>query len=45
MSGDRCFQLIHGQGYFKLKPVIVLTITDFEMFDNDQEGSSHFVFK
>jgi predicted transposase/invertase (TIGR01784 family) len=38
-------QLIRGQGYFKLKPVIALTITDFEMFDNDPEVISHFVFK
>jgi predicted transposase/invertase (TIGR01784 family) len=38
-------QLIRGQGYFKLKPVIALTITDFEMFDNDREVISHFVFK
>jgi predicted transposase/invertase (TIGR01784 family) len=38
-------QLIRGEGYFKLKAVIALTITDFEMFDNDQEVISHFVFK
>jgi predicted transposase/invertase (TIGR01784 family) len=38
-------QLIRGQGYFKLKPVIALTITDFEMFDNDTEVISHFVLK
>jgi hypothetical protein len=38
-------QLIRGQGHFKLKPVIVLTITDFEMFDNDPAVISHFVFK
>ena len=38
-------QLIRGEGYFKLKPVIALTITDFEMFDNDREVISHFVFK
>ncbi|MEG4045446.1 hypothetical protein [Microcoleus sp. Pol17_C1] len=44
MSGDRSFQLIRGQGYFKLKPIIALTITDVEMFDNDQEVISHFVF-
>ena len=36
---------IGGEGYFKLKPVIALTITDFEMFDNDREVISHFVFK
>jgi predicted transposase/invertase (TIGR01784 family) len=38
-------QLARGEGYFKLKPVIALTITDFEMFDNDREVISHFVFK
>ncbi|MEG4328864.1 Rpn family recombination-promoting nuclease/putative transposase [Microcoleus sp. herbarium5] len=38
-------QLIRGQGYFKLKPVIALTITDFEMFENDPEVISQFVFK
>ncbi len=38
-------QLIRGEGYFNLKPVIALTITDFEMFDDDQEVISHFVFK
>jgi predicted transposase/invertase (TIGR01784 family) len=38
-------QLARGDGYFKLKPVIALTITDFEMFDNDREVISHFVFK
>ncbi|MEK0181431.1 MAG: Rpn family recombination-promoting nuclease/putative transposase [Oscillatoriales cyanobacterium] len=38
-------QLMRGEGYFKLKPVIALTITDFEMFDNDREVISHFLFK
>ncbi len=38
-------QLIRGEGYFKLKPVIALTITDFEMFDNDREVISHFAFQ
>jgi predicted transposase/invertase (TIGR01784 family) len=38
-------QLIRGEGYFKLKPVIALTITDFEMFENDREVIYHFVFK
>lgn len=38
-------QLIRGQGCFKLKPIIALTITDFEMFDNDLEVISQFVFK
>ncbi|MEG4029502.1 Rpn family recombination-promoting nuclease/putative transposase [Microcoleus sp. POL8_C6] len=36
---------MRGQGYFKLKPVIALTITDFQMFDDDQEVISNFVFK
>ncbi len=38
-------QLIRGEGYFKLKPVIALTITGFQIFDNDLEVISHFVFK
>ncbi len=38
-------QLFSGQGYSKLKPVIALIITGFEMFDNDQEVISNFVFK
>ncbi|HAA26549.1 MAG TPA: transposase [Cyanobacteria bacterium UBA8553] len=38
-------QLKSGEGYFKLKPVIALTITDFEMFENQQRVISHFVFK
>jgi predicted transposase/invertase (TIGR01784 family) len=38
-------QLFRGQGYSKLRPVIALTITDFEMFDNDREVISHFLFK
>jgi predicted transposase/invertase (TIGR01784 family) len=38
-------QLGKGEGYSKLKPVLALTITDFEMFDNDQDVISHFVFK
>jgi predicted transposase/invertase (TIGR01784 family) len=38
-------QLSRGEGYFKLKPVIALTITDFEMFDNDREVISRFIFK
>ena len=38
-------QLIRGEGYFNLKSVIVKSITDFQMFDNDREVSSHFVFK
>ena len=38
-------QLSRGEGYFKLKPVIALIITNFEMFDNDREVISHFAFK
>lgn len=38
-------QLRSGEGYFKLKPVIALTITDFEMFKNRNRVISHFVFK
>ncbi|HEY9651608.1 MAG TPA: Rpn family recombination-promoting nuclease/putative transposase, partial [Coleofasciculaceae cyanobacterium] len=38
-------QLKSGEGYFKLKPVIALTITDFEMFKNSDRVISHFVFK
>jgi predicted transposase/invertase (TIGR01784 family) len=38
-------QLGRGEGYTKLKPVLALTITDFEMFENDQDVISHFVFK
>ncbi|MEY3867711.1 MAG: hypothetical protein RLZZ338_1602 [Cyanobacteriota bacterium] len=38
-------QLGRGEGYTKLKPVLALTITDFEMFENDSDVISHFVFK
>jgi predicted transposase/invertase (TIGR01784 family) len=38
-------QLGKGEGYTKLKPVLALTITDFEMFENDRDVISHFVFK
>lgn len=38
-------QLGRGEGYSKLKPVLALTITDFEMFANHQKVISHFVFK
>jgi predicted transposase/invertase (TIGR01784 family) len=38
-------QLGKGEGYSKLKPVIALTITDFEMFEDDPDVVSHFVFK
>ena len=39
------FQLEAAQGYRLLKPVIALTITDFEMFANSEEWISRFVFK
>jgi predicted transposase/invertase (TIGR01784 family) len=39
------FQLEAAQGYRMLKPVIALTITDFEMFPNSPEFISRFVFK
>ena len=40
-------QLDTGEGYRRLKPVIALTITDFEMFDNTTTTKyiNHFVFK
>lgn len=38
-------QLGRGEGYSKLKPVIALTITDFEMFPNYSKVISHFLFK
>ncbi len=38
-------QLKAGEGYSKLKPVIALTIMDFEMFENQEDVISHFVFK
>ncbi|MEZ2240557.1 Rpn family recombination-promoting nuclease/putative transposase [Microcoleus sp.] len=39
------FQLQAAQGYRLLKPVIALTITDFEMFPNSEELISRFVYK
>jgi len=39
------FQLEAVQGYRLLKPVIALTITDFEMFANSEEWISKFLFK
>jgi predicted transposase/invertase (TIGR01784 family) len=39
------FQLQAGEGYRMLKPVIALTITDFEMFAKSQEPISRFVYK
>ncbi|XZN99396.1 MAG: Rpn family recombination-promoting nuclease/putative transposase [Microcoleus sp.] len=38
-------QLQKGQGYRMLKPVIALTITDFEMFKNSNNLISRFVYK
>jgi predicted transposase/invertase (TIGR01784 family) len=39
------FQLQKGEGYRMLKPVIALTITDFEMFKNSDQLISRFVYK
>ena len=39
------FQLQAGEGYRMLKPVIALTITDFEMFANSSNLISRFVYK
>ncbi|XZO04025.1 MAG: Rpn family recombination-promoting nuclease/putative transposase [Microcoleus sp.] len=39
------FQLQAAQGYRLLKPVIALTITDFEMFPESKDFSSRFVLK
>ncbi len=39
------FQLQAAQGYRLLKPVIALTITDFEMFPENEEFISRFVLK
>ena len=39
------FQLEAAQGYRLLKPVIALTITDFEMFPESEEFISRFVLK
>ncbi|MEG4502542.1 Rpn family recombination-promoting nuclease/putative transposase [Microcoleus sp. F6_B4] len=39
------FQLQKGEGYRMLKPVIALTITDFEMFKNSEKLISRFVYK
>ncbi|MEW6496670.1 MAG: Rpn family recombination-promoting nuclease/putative transposase [Cyanobacteriota bacterium] len=38
-------QLKSGEGYSKLKQVIALTITDFEMFEGRNKVISHFLFK
>ncbi len=39
------FQLQAGEGYRMLKPVIALTITDFEMFAHSSNLISRFVYK
>jgi predicted transposase/invertase (TIGR01784 family) len=39
------FQLQKGEGYRMLKPVIALTLTDFEMFPNSDRLISRFVYK
>ncbi len=39
------FQLQKGEGYRMLKPVIALTLTDFEMFENSDKLISRFVYK
>ena len=39
------FQLQKGEGYRMLKPVIALTLTDFEMFENSDRLISRFVYK
>ena len=38
-------QLTRGELYKELRPVIALTITDFEMFSGNEDVISHFVFK
>ena len=39
------FQLQKGEGYRMLKPVIALTLTDFEMFPHRNHFTSHFVYR
>ena len=39
------FQLQKGEGYRMLKPVIALTLTDFEMFPNSEQLISRFIYK
>ena len=39
------FQLQAGEGYRMLKPVIALTLTDFEMFANREQLISRFVYR
>lgn len=38
-------QLQKGQGYRMLQPVIALTLTDFEMFENSDRLISRFIYK
>lgn len=39
------FQLQTGEGYRMLKPVIALTLTDFEIFKNSPQLISRFIYK
>ena len=39
------FQLQRGEGYRMLKPVIALTLTDFEMFPQREHFTSRFVYR
>ncbi|MEQ9553815.1 MAG: Rpn family recombination-promoting nuclease/putative transposase [Coleofasciculus sp. G3-WIS-01] len=39
------FQLQKGEGYRMLKPVIALTLTDFEMFPGRHQFTSRFVYR
>ncbi|MGB5899814.1 MAG: Rpn family recombination-promoting nuclease/putative transposase, partial [Geitlerinemataceae cyanobacterium] len=39
------FQLESGEGYRMLKPIVALTITDFEMFEGYEKVISRFSFK
>ena len=39
------FQLQAGEGYRMLKPVIALTLTDFEMFSEREDFTSRFVYR
>ncbi|MGB6166287.1 MAG: Rpn family recombination-promoting nuclease/putative transposase, partial [Geitlerinemataceae cyanobacterium] len=39
------FQLESGEGYRMLKPIVALTITDFEMFEAYEKVISRFSFK
>ncbi|MDY6781321.1 MAG: Rpn family recombination-promoting nuclease/putative transposase [Cyanobacteriota bacterium] len=39
------FQLQKGEGYRMLKPVVALTLTDFEMFSGRRQFASRFVYR